>query len=219
MYWQDDNQEKPFVVPVNVFDLMFQIDCPTLPLDHAWPLNREIRRILPWFGEQAFEGLHIIHGAESGNGWERPQSAEQLLYLSRRVKLTLRLPSEQIEAAEALTGAQLDIAGHAMRIGNAKRRKLGLTNFLYARYVVGHSATDEDAFIAWAVEQLSALGLRFKKVLCGKSCKLETPEGAMETRSLMVADLPYPDAVKLQEHGIGQHRALGCGLFLPQKSF
>jgi CRISPR-associated protein Cas6 len=219
MYWQDDKEEKPFIVPENVFDLLFQISCPTLPVDHAWLLNREIQRVLPWFGQDAREGLHIIHGAESGNGWERPQAAEELLYLSRRVKLTLRLPEAQIATAQSLAGERLDIGGHEMRVGNAKPRKLALTNILYSRYVAGPDTADEELFISWAVEQLNALGLRFKKILCGKRLTIECPGGALQTRSLMVADLPHPDAVRLQELGIGPHRTLGCGLFVPQKSF
>jgi hypothetical protein len=43
------------------------------------------------------------------------------------------------------------------------------------------------------------------------------PEGAIHTRSLMIADLRKAESVKLQEVGIGKHRLLGCGLFLPQK--
>jgi CRISPR/Cas system CSM-associated protein Csm4 (group 5 of RAMP superfamily) len=35
----------------------------------------------------------------------------------------------------------------------------------------------------------------------------------------MVAELSYEDAITLQEQGLGPHRTLGCGLFLPQKSF
>jgi hypothetical protein len=34
----------------------------------------------------------------------------------------------------------------------------------------------------------------------------------------MVADLRKAESVKLQEQGIGNHRLLGCGLFVPQKS-
>jgi hypothetical protein len=33
----------------------------------------------------------------------------------------------------------------------------------------------------------------------------------------MVADLRKVESVTLQEQGIGEHRLLGCGLFLPQK--
>ena len=41
----------------------------------------------------------------------------------------------------------------------------------------------------------------------------------MHTRSLMVADLPYEDALELQKQGIGPMRQMGFGLFIPQKNF
>jgi hypothetical protein len=33
----------------------------------------------------------------------------------------------------------------------------------------------------------------------------------------MVADLKKDESVLLQEKGLGDHRLLGCGLFIPQK--
>ncbi|MCB1879102.1 MAG: type I-MYXAN CRISPR-associated protein Cas6/Cmx6 [Gammaproteobacteria bacterium] len=219
MYWQEEVNEQQFIVPEKVVDLVFQIDCATLPVDHAWVLLQEIRRALPWFGDAPSEGLHIIHGADSGNGWERPQAADDLLYLSRRVKLVLRLPSERVGQAQALTGEILKPGGHSVAVGKSKVRKLGMTNFLYSRYVAGPENVAEDEFIEWAVKELRALGLSFKKILCGKSCLLDTNHAPLETHSLLVANLPFEDAVTLQESGLGPHRSMGCGLFIPQKSF
>ena len=121
MYWQEEVNEQQFIVPDRVINLLFQIDCPTLPVDHAWGLSREIQRVLPWFGEEPTEGLHIIHGADSGNGWERPQASNDLLYLSRRVKLVLRLPRARVESAQALSGETLNPGGHRMAVGKAKQ--------------------------------------------------------------------------------------------------
>ncbi len=219
MYWQEETNETHFTVPDRVVEMMFQIDCPTLPVDHAWSLSKEIRRILHWFGEDPLEGLHIIHGADSGNGWERPQGSDDLLYLSRRVKLVLRLPRERVERAQALSGKILKLGSHSMTIGKFKQRKLDTTNFLYSRYVAGPQKTSENEFIDWAAAELSAQGMNFKKILCGKSCFLSTPETRLETRSLLVANLSFHDAMKLQESGIGPNRSMGCGLFIPQKSF
>ncbi|MCB1869180.1 MAG: type I-MYXAN CRISPR-associated protein Cas6/Cmx6 [Gammaproteobacteria bacterium] len=219
MYWQEEVNEQQFVVPDRVVDLMFQIDCPTLPVDHAWELSQEIQRVLRWFGEDPNEGVHIIHGADSGNGWERPQASDDLLYLSRRVKLVLRLPRERVEPAQALTGEILNLGGHSMLVGKSKPRNLGTTNFLYSRYVTGPQNAGEEEFLEWAVQELAALGVNFKKILCGKSFNLSAGENKLETRSLLVANLTFQDAVTLQESGIGPHRSMGCGIFVPQKSF
>ncbi len=219
MYWQEDTNKNQFVIPDNVVDLTFSIRCATLPVDHAWELSDQIRQVLPWFDQEALAGLHIIHGADSGNGWERPQGADELLQLSRRTKLTLRLPRHRIEDAAVLSGKVLTVGGHRLEVGDHKSRLLSMTNTLYSRYLATRPEWDEDEFMAWAIGELKALNLRFKKVLCGRSYTITMPEGPIPTKSLMVADLPHEDAVTLQEQGIGPLRSMGLGLFLPQKSF
>ena len=219
MYWQEETSDKQFVVADDVVDLLFSIRCSTLPVDHAWELSEQIRQALPWFDQEASAGLHIIHGADSGNGWERPQGADELLHLSRRTKLTLRLPRHRVEEATALSGTVLMVDGNRMEVGEHKTRLLSMTTILYSRYLAARPEWDEDKFMAWAITELKALNIRFKKVLCGRSYSFATPQGPVPTRSLMVADLPLEDAVTLQEQGIGPLRSMGLGLFVPQKSF
>jgi CRISPR-associated protein Cas6 len=218
MFWQEEIDEEQYVVPDNVLDLIFKIKCRTLPVDHAWSLSEAIHQALPWFADERQAGLHLIYGADSGNGWERPSEGAQTLYLSRRTRLILRLPRERIEDATALTGQILEIAGNSLEIGASHSRLLGMTTTLYSRHVVAEPERDEDAFLQQAVESLQSLRLRFKKVLCGKGTRFTTPEGPVETRSLMVAGLPLDDAVTLQEHGIGPLRSRGFGLFVPHKT-
>ncbi|MCU7850998.1 MAG: type I-MYXAN CRISPR-associated protein Cas6/Cmx6 [Candidatus Thiodiazotropha sp. (ex Monitilora ramsayi)] len=218
MFWQEDIDEEHYVVPENVVDLIFRIKCPTLPVDHAWPLSEAIQAALPWFSEEQQSGLHLIYGADSGNGWERPSEGEETLYLSRRTPLILRLPNERLDDASALTGVTLDIAGNPMQIGESHTRRLSMTTTLYCRHVVAEAGQDEDAFLQSSVASLQALNLRFKKVLCGKGTTFSTPEGPLTTLSLMVAGLSVDDAVTLQEHGMGPLRNRGFGLFVPHKT-
>jgi CRISPR-associated protein Cas6 len=219
MYWQEETSEKQFVVPDDIVDLMFGIRCATLPVDHAWELSDQIQQALPWFEGEPTAGLHIIHGADSGNGWERPQGADELLHLSRRTKLTLRLPRHRVEDAATLSGRVFTVGEHRMEIGESKTRLLSMTTILYSRYLASRPEWSEQEFTEWAVGELKGMGLRFKKVLCGKSYALATPKGPLPTRSLMVADLSHQDAITLQERGIGPRRSMGLGLFVPQKSF
>lgn len=218
MYWEEETNEEGFIIPEDVVDLQFKVTCPVLPVDHAWHLTRAIQQILPWFNDEE-AGLHLIHGAESGNGWERPEEADALLHLSKRTPLTLRLPIARADDALELIGQTLDIAGHSMQILSAKQKRLAMSRFLYSRYIEIDPELSEEQFITWAVSELKQMGLRFKKMLCGKSHQLQTPVGPIHTRSLLVAELPYEDAITLQEQGMGKHRSLGCGIFLPQKSF
>jgi hypothetical protein len=76
---------------------------------------------------------------------------------------------------------------------------------------------DEAAFTAFAVEELKALGIRVRKLLCGRAHALQLPDGDLQTRSIMLADLELEEAITLQQKGIGPHRKLGCGLFMPHK--
>lgn len=223
MFWQEeqDDDVNRFVVPEDVVDLQFSISCKALPVDHAHALSEAVMAALPWFADEEQAGLHLIHVAESGNGWERPEGQDELLYLSRRTKLTLRVPQQRVEQAHALSGQKLDVAGHDLEVGKGNVRLLSITTTLYARYVaVADPEMSEDEFLGGLVEELKQLGVRFKKVLCGKETAFSTPEGPILTRSLMVADLSYDDAVRLQEIGVGHHRykKMGCGLFIPHKA-
>ncbi len=220
MYWQEDSNQEEFTVSEDVIDLVFSIDCRTLPVDHAWPLSQQIQEILPWFDQEQQAGLHLIHVADSGNGWERPRGEDEFLYPSRRTQLVLRLPQHRSEqAANALPGNSLDIAGHDLQIKSARQRLLSTNPTLYSRYIVCDPDGDEAEFTDWAVSELKVMGLRFKKVLSGMQFNFSTPDGPVTTRSLIVAPLAPEDSVLLQQQGVGPKRSMGFGLFIPQKSF
>ncbi|MCW9088519.1 MAG: type I-MYXAN CRISPR-associated protein Cas6/Cmx6 [Gammaproteobacteria bacterium] len=223
MFWQEENDDDTtrFVIPDDVVDIQFSIHCKSLPVDHAHALSSAIREALPWFEQEEQAGLHLIHVADSGNGWERPEGEGEILYLSRRTKLTLRVPQQRVEQSKALSGRQLEVAGNDMEVGKASVRLLSTTTALYARYVVvPDPQQSENEFLATVVDELRQSGARFKKVLCGKENTLSTPAGPLVTRSLMVADLSLDDAIRLQEIGVGHHRykKMGCGLFIPHKT-
>ncbi|MEN8178775.1 MAG: type I-MYXAN CRISPR-associated protein Cas6/Cmx6 [Pseudomonadota bacterium] len=218
MFWQDDADEKQFVVSDEVIDMLFKIKCSTLPVDHAWPLSEAILAELPWFADDPQAGLHLIYGADSGNGWERPQDGDDLLYLSRRTRLVLRLPKHRVADAGALTGATLRIQGNSLAIGDAHTRSLATTTTLYCRHLVTDTEMKENEFMDLAVQALRDMQIRFKKILCGKSRNFATPDGDLPTQSLMVAGLPLEDSITLQQYGLGPHRNRGFGLFVPHKT-
>jgi len=218
MFWQEDSSQEHFEIPQNVVDLAFQIDCRALPVDHAHALSMAIAAALPWFGESSTDGLHLIHVAGSGNGWERPHEGSALLLPSRRTKLVLRLAHDRVENARALSGKLPDINGHPLRVGESKVVHLSPAATMYARYVAVTQNQNEEQFIADMVQQMRAMGLRFKKVLAGKQVNFSLPQETLSVRSLMVADLSPEDAITLQEQGLGAARTLGCGLFIEHKS-
>ena len=222
MFWeQEKNESSPYVVPDDVVDLVYNIRCKCLPLDHAYRFSAALRAALPWMDEEAQAGIHLIHGAESGNGWMRPEdTSNEVLHLSRRSRMTLRMPRHRIDAAQALTGQTLDIDGHPLEVGPSRVKLLSTLPTQFARYVVvpeDVDPEDETAFMTAAAAQLRALDIKVRKLLCGRAHALSHPDGQVYTRSVMLADLDVEEAVVLQQQGIGPHRKMGCGLFIPHK--
>ncbi|MCK5723805.1 MAG: hypothetical protein KAI84_14825, partial [Gammaproteobacteria bacterium] len=69
-----------------------------------------------------------------------------------------------------------------------------------------------------AFEELKALDITVNKMMAGKERVVVLPDDSERiTRSLMVAELKKEESVRLQQHGLGEGRKLGCGIFMPQK--
>jgi CRISPR-associated protein Cas6 len=220
MFWQEDDSQE-FQVSEDIVDLVFNIDCRELPVDHAHSLGAALCEALPLLGEDDRCAIHSIHLAGSQNGWERPDpSLGQKLILSRRTKLTLRVPQEhKTQIEQALNGVTLDVDGHPLTIGKAKPKTLSRQGTIFARHIALEPGeeSDENAFLTRIVKDLKSRGIRVKKALCGITQQIETPDGPLLTRSVMLADLPPEQSVQLQQEGLGSHRHLGCGIFLPHK--
>ncbi len=212
MFWQEDEE---FVLDDAVVDCLFDLKGVAIPVDHGHVLSAEIIRYLPWFSHHEHAGLHLIF-IGSGNGWERPESGE--MYISRRTKLILRLPKDKVEeAARVLKGVELNLDGHQLVVGKSKVKLLSTLTTLNARYVIADPNLDEDAFSQYVADEMLKMGVRIKRLLCGKSAEFQTPEGSMLVRSVMLADLSPEDSVLLQKKGIGPGRHMGCGIFIPHK--
>lgn len=216
MFWQESREETR-AVPDDVVDIVYQINCRALPVDHAWALSQAVHTVLPWLADEPAAGVHPIHVADSGNGWMRPENAGDLLCLSRRTKLVLRVPRQRIDAAQALVGRQLDVAGHALRVDKASLRPLSAITTIFSRYVVSADGLDENAFLQAAMREMTSFGVHPKKMLCGIEKVIVTPDQPVHTRSLMITELSQQESVTLQQRGLGPLRHLGCGLFIPHK--
>jgi len=217
MYWQESAKEETPAGVDAVIDVSFQIRCANLPVDHAWALSQAILNELPWLSSVSGAGVHTIHVAESGNGWMRPEGAGDLLYLSRRTKLQIRVPADRRQDAESLVGKTLDVAGHPLAIEKSAIRPLAALTTIFSRYVVHEGDTDENAFLGAQARALEAMDVQPRKMLCGIEKLIGTPDGPVRTRSLMIADLKLPESLRIQQRGLGPHRLMGCGLFLPHK--
>lgn len=218
MYWQEQTEDTAANQPENMVDILFSLHGSTVPLDHAWDLSQQIQVFLPWLTQEQQAGIHLIHVAESGNGWFRPDNHESdILHLSKRTKLILRIPKTRIADSSALCHQQIELQGHTLKIGTANPRKLNLASVLFARYVMAQTEEDDHVFLTRTVAQMKALGLHPKKVLSGKKHTFKLAQQNVLTQSILVADMSKEESLLLQEHGLGEGRLFGFGLFLPHK--
>lgn len=221
MFWEEEEDKSlPYVVPDEIIDLSFPIKCKSLPLNHAWGLSKEIIAHLPWLENHETAAIHQIHVAESNNGWMRPEDDEDgaLLYPSRRTKLTLRIPIEKLDKVQNLSGEKLTFDSTTLTLGSPKKKLLTNSSVIFSRYTVDLNSNDESGFLSnMAQEIYKKTNFKVKKMLCGKSHTIKTPEGNLKTRHLMIADLDSESSIKLQQLGLGTAKLLGCGIFLPHK--
>jgi len=221
MFWQEDDRPKSFEVPDDIVDLVFDIQCRELPVDHAHELSVALEALLPQLQQDSRLGVHTVHLAGSQNGWERPDpKLGQKLILSRRTKLTLRVPGEKSQQVrDALHGADLDIGGCSLKIGKSRQKKLSSQGTIFSRSVVLEPGeeNDENAFLQRIVSHLAAQGIRVKKALCGMTTEVAGADGPIQTRSIMIANLRAEESVRLQQQGVGPMRHMGCGIFIPHK--
>jgi len=220
MLWQDLSGERDNAVCEDIVDLAFRLSGGTLAVEHAHALCRALLAELPWLADEPHSGVHNIHVAASGNGWMRPdRDAGEVLNLSRRTRLTLRLPRERLADAEALSGQSLDVGGHRLQVGKARERPLIPSSTLFARTVICDDPRhrDEECFIDWVAEGLQGMGIIPTRLVCGMTSHIDMSGERVQARSLMVAAL-LPDAsLELQRRGLGGGRLMGCGLFVPHK--
>lgn len=218
MYWNEDKKREKYQIPDDVIDLSFVVKCKCLPLEHMQELYESLSEVLPQLKDDKFAGIHPINGAESGNGWERSNDPNQLIYLSRRQKMSIRISKDYLQDAENLVGQTIKIAGYDLELGKTSIKKLSDLPTTFCRSIMVDSRMDEDDFLQWAFNELKAMNIIVNKMMAGKERAVQLPNGGERiTRSLMVAELKQTESVLLQQHGLGKGRKLGCGIFLPQK--
>ena len=170
MYWTEGtDKENKLKIPEDVVDLTFKLDCKCLPNDHVWELSQSLQDILPWLKDEPQAGIHMIHGAESMNGWNRPEDPDALIHLSKRSKMTIRVPGLMVGKALELEGKRLDLSGNTLKIGKAAVKLLSLYEVQFSRYILTDEKSDEDDFLQKAVAELKLLDIPPRKLLSGKT--------------------------------------------------
>jgi CRISPR-associated protein Cas6 len=217
VYWQEENDEnESYRVPDDVFDVVFKLAGGRIAVDHAQSLAHAVCSKLPADVHSQI-GIHQVRVAESGNGWERPSSGGEMLHLSRRTKLVLRVSQAVYEEVSLLTDSELEIDAEPLKVGTGSVRKLSPLTTLFSHGIACDEAQAESEFLADMASALQAMEIIVKKMICGTTNLIRSDQGPVFTRALMVADLTPQQSVLLQQRGIGSGRLIGCGLFVPHK--
>jgi CRISPR-associated protein Cas6 len=202
-------------------DLAFELDGRALPHEHRAMLADALQRALPWLADEPHAGVHALRA---------PAGEDGLVLLPRRARLLLRLPAARLAQARALCGQRLDVDGHPLQVGAAAPpRELALTRTLYADFVCWDAAIEpneaDEPFDAQVAGALAGLGVTGQWISGGeRSTPAPVPAGRergpgrLRGRALVLHDLPQRHALALQVLGLGRHRLLGCGLFVPHKA-
>ncbi len=218
MYWNESKKTESFEIPDDVVDVFFNIRCKCLPLEHMHALSESLYTVLPWLEHETLAGILPIAGSESGNGWERSSDPDELIYLSRRQKMMMRLPKERLSDVENLVGKTINVAGYDLEFGKHSIKKLSDLPTAFCRSILIDERMEENNFLQWAFDQLKLMGIPVQKMMAGKERVIQLPnDNERITRSLMVAELKQAESVRLQQQGMGEGRQLGCGIFMPQK--
>jgi CRISPR-associated protein Cas6 len=188
-------------------DVAFAVEGHSLPRDHAQALADALAAHLPWLAGHPTAGVHPVRLVPG---------SEPVAWLSQRTRLLLRVPRSREAALAALAGATLGIGDSALRLGTPKAHPLLAHGTLYSSFVVAAS-DDEEAFMRGVDAELTALGIRCRTV-CGKLQQRGTAAATLLGFSLLLHALSAADSLTVQRLGLGPHRGLGCGLFVPHKS-
>jgi CRISPR-associated protein Cas6 len=189
-------------------DVSYALHGKALPRDHRLALAAALERLVPWLSDPAQAGLHRVNTV-AGTG--------AMALLSQRARLALRVRRERLAELAPLAGAWLEVGGHTLRLGDAPLvRELLPYGTLYA-HLVASSGDDELTFLAAVEHELDSLGVACRPI-CGRRQTFDLDGATLTGFSLMLDCLTSAGSLRVLESGLGHHRRLGCGIFVPHKS-
>ena len=196
---------EPSSAPEQV-EVAFALEGERVPPAYRAPLADALVRRLPWLREAPVAGVHGLNLVRCGEGELR---------VSPRTRLVLRVPRERAADALALEGAELVLEdGSTLRPARPRTRELLPHGTLYAPLVLAEGR-DEPAFVGYLRAALAALDVAAEPV-CGRWQSAES--GTLVGCSVMLSGLAPERALRVLQEGVGPHRLLGCGLFVPHRS-
>lgn len=189
-------------------DVAFTLEGAALPREHRALLADALEQVAPWLALAPGAGVHGLKLPEGGDGESVP--------LPRRARLLLRVPRELAARLGRLAGEVLVVGAHRVRLGPWVQRELLPHRTLYAHFVAS-AGRDELAFLDDVDAELHAMGVRCLRI-CGRARELRDGAQRIAGFGLMLDALTPEASLQVQDVGLGAHRRLGCGLFVPHRS-
>lgn len=202
-----------------------------LPADHGYSLYGALSHAVPALHDgDAPVRIGPIAGLYEGGGrlrLDRPRS-----------KLRFRLPAGQIAMVLPLAGKSLYVAGHHLRMGVPQVRILEPAPSLVARMVTIKSSSrgnrdgvrrymEPGAFLERVQRELDDLGVHGQAgiplVLTGphegkpRRHVLRIREKRVVGFAVQIVGLTAEESVRVQEHGLGGRKKMGCGWFVAMR--
>jgi CRISPR-associated endonuclease/helicase Cas3 len=202
----------------HIINLVFPVKGTTLHADHNHRLLGSLSEKIPQ--------LHNIDGLAINTISGIPDKQGKIV-LTSSSRLYLRLPVEAIAIVYPLAGQTLTIGENQIKLGNPELQTLQGCESLKARLVTIKGYTEPMSFLEVANRQLQALEITGKIGIPANNegqpkrltLKINKPNQKRSYTivgfSVAVSDLTEEDSIKLQIHGLGGKRRLGCGVFYP----
>ncbi|MBK1630414.1 type I-MYXAN CRISPR-associated protein Cas6/Cmx6 [Thiohalocapsa halophila] len=199
----------------------FPLSGDALPADHGVALFDALCRqteLGGWLSATDAVAIAPVRGGADGTGG---------LILNDESELLMRLAAADLPRVLRIVGDSLAVKGHALELGQPQIRLPSPAAVLTASLVVLPDAADapreRDApgdgstpsvFTAAIRDSLAALEINGDPVI-GAGGHLQLPDHSVPGFAVHLHGLSPEDSLHLQEAGLGDHRKLGCGVFLP----
>ena len=141
----------------HMVDIVFPIEGTTISKHYSHDLQNALQTELPWITAEERFSIHPIKLVTGDS---------EITVLSRRAQMIVRGPRERYEEIKSLSGKELNLSGHLIRLGNPHEKELTPHSTLYAHHVFAANASESD-FMTKVSEELQILGIGGERV-CGK---------------------------------------------------
>lgn len=186
-------------------ELRFPLIDAALPCDHGQAMFRAISRLIPEASSDGWLLVKDMRNARRSSG---------ALPCVPPARLRMRLPQSRVSLMLELAHRRLQVGNCSVRLGTPEISLLRPCSSLYAQCVVINHCTRSGAFLDALAWKLDGRGIACE-IETGQRRRFRAGRRSITGFALTLHDLSEEDSITLQEQGLGGHRHLGCGFFVP----